>query len=64
MDTRGNHHCGRCGAADARAPRICRLCAELARCDVCHGPSYRVSLIDRTIEPLDHGECSLLATAA
>ena len=64
MDKRGNHHCGRCGAVATSAQGICRPCADLARCDVCHGPSYRLSLVDRTIEPLDHGECSLLAAAA
>lgn len=34
------------------------------RCPLCHGPLYRISLVDGTLESLDHGECLLLSQAA
>lgn len=34
------------------------------RCEFCHGPLYRVSLLDGELEPLDHRECALLSQAA
>ena len=42
----------------------CADCAVHDRCDVCHGPTYRISLIDGSVESLDHRECRLLGEVA
>lgn len=34
------------------------------RCEFCQGPLYRVSLLDGTLEALDHRDCVLLSEAA
>lgn len=61
-----HQHCAHCKTSLDRAQQhaICRSCAEIVRCDVCHGPVYRVSLLTRRVEPLDHLECMLLHAAA
>ena len=51
------------GPADSDTS-VCPACAEDQRCEFCNGPTHRISLVDGTIEGLDHRECQLLGAAS